>query len=89
MTIEQGLCFADLMVWGVDAQKVQPKGKVGRADLALSLIRSLYAVEQRAKTMTAEKRLALRESQSRPLIEKLTVFPTDGRIPLQFEQRLQ
>ncbi|WP_267283870.1 hypothetical protein [Marinobacter sp. LV10R520-4] len=43
----------------MDAQKVQPKGKVGRADLALSLIRSLYAVEQRAKTMTAEKRLAL------------------------------
>jgi transposase len=97
----------------VEAQKVQPKGKVGRADQALSLIRSLYAVEQKAKAMTAKERLALRETQSRPLIEKLgtwltkslnqvppktaigkalhylanqwkklTVFLTDGHIPL-------
>ncbi|WP_417521772.1 IS66 family transposase [Marinobacter sp.] len=106
-------CWAHARRKFVEAQKVQPKGKVGRADQALSLIRSLYAVEQKAKTMSAEERLALRDTQSRALIEKLevwltkslnqvppktaigkaliylnrqwpklTVFPTDGRIPL-------
>ncbi|MBQ0831852.1 MAG: transposase [Marinobacter sp.] len=79
----------------------------------MSLIRSLYAVEQKVKVMTAEERRALRDNQSRPLIEKLetwltkslnqvqpktaigkaliylnrqwpklTIFLTDGRIPL-------
>jgi len=40
----------------VEAQKVQPKGKVSRADQALSLIRSLYAVEKKAQHVTAEER---------------------------------
>jgi transposase len=106
-------CWAHARRKFVEAQKVQPKGKVGRADQALSLIRSLYAVEQKAKTMSAEERLSLRDTQSRALIEKLevwltkslnqvppktaigkaliylnrqwpklTVFLTDGRIPL-------
>lgn len=30
----------------VDAQKVQPKGKTGRADIALNLINKLYGVER-------------------------------------------
>jgi len=106
-------CWAHARRKFVEAQKVQPKGKVGRADQALSLIRSLYAVEKRAQHVTAEERLTLRETQSRPIIEKLeawltkslnqvppktaigkaliylnrqwpklTVFLTDGRIPL-------
>jgi transposase len=69
-------CWAHARRKFVEAQKVQPKGKAGRADQALSLIRSLYAVEQKAKAMTAEERLALRETQSRPLIEKLETWLT-------------
>jgi transposase len=106
-------CWAHARRKFVEAQKVQPKGKVGRADQALSLIRSLYAVEKQAKYATAEERLALRHDQSRPIVDKLeawltkslnqvppktaigkalhylanqwkklTVFMTDGRIPL-------
>lgn len=106
-------CWAHARRKFVEAQKVQPKGKVGRADQALSLIRSLYAVEKKAQHVTAEERLTLRATQSRPIIEKLeawltkslnqvppktaigkaliylnrqwpklTVFLTDGRIPL-------
>ncbi|WP_417545279.1 IS66 family transposase [Marinobacter sp.] len=106
-------CWAHARRKFVEAQKVQPKGKVGRADQALSLIRNLYAVEKKAKQVTAEERLTLRETQSRPIIKKLeawltkslnqvppktaigkaliylnrqwpklTVFLTDGRIPL-------
>ena len=46
------------------------------ADQALSLIRSLYAVEQKAKTMTAEERLALRENQSRLIVDELEAWLT-------------
>ena len=46
----------------VEAQKMQPKGKVGRADQSLSLIRNLYTVEKQAKHVSAEERLALRET---------------------------
>jgi transposase len=106
-------CWAHARRKFVEAQKVQPKGKVGRADQALSLIRSLYAMEKQARHLNAEERLTLRETQSRPIIDKLeawltkslnqvppktaigkallylnrqwpklTVFLTDGRIPL-------
>lgn len=106
-------CWAHARRKFVEAQKVQPKGKVGRADQALSLIRSLYAVEKQGKHVSPEERLTLRETQSRPIIDKLeawlrkslnqvppktaigkallylnrqwpklTVFLTDGRIPL-------
>jgi len=106
-------CWAHARRKFVEAQKVQPKGKVGRADQALSLIRSLYAVEKQTRHVTAEERLALRKTQSQPIIDKLeawltkslnqvppktaigkallylnrqwpklTVFLTDGRIPL-------
>jgi len=33
----------------VEAQKVQPKGKTGRADVALSLINKLYGIERDLK----------------------------------------
>ena len=33
----------------VDAQKVQPKGKTGRADIALTMINKLYGIERELK----------------------------------------
>lgn len=58
----------------VEAQKVQPKGKTGKADWALNQIRKLYAVETQAKALAPEARLALREQQSRPLITQLRTW---------------
>lgn len=55
----------------VEAQKVQPKGKVGKADWALSLIGKLYRVEKRAKHLSPAERQALRDAESRALIQKL------------------
>tara|TARA_R110000822_G_scaffold43876_4_gene118168 strand:- start:356 stop:643 length:288 start_codon:yes stop_codon:yes gene_type:complete len=46
------------------------------ADQALSLIRSLYAVEKRAQHVTAEERLSLRATQRRQIIEKLEAWLT-------------
>lgn len=55
----------------VEAQKVQPKGKTGKADWALNLIRKLYGVEKQAKVLAPEAYLALRGQKSRPLITQL------------------
>lgn len=58
----------------VEAQKVQPKGKTGKADWAFNQIRKLYAVETQAKGLTPEARLALRDQKSRPLITQLRTW---------------
>lgn len=42
----------------VEAQKVQSKGKTGRADIALNLINELYVVERDLKGSSDEDRKA-------------------------------
>jgi transposase len=39
-------CWAHARRKFVDAQRAQPKGKTGKADLAISTIEKLYAVEK-------------------------------------------
>jgi transposase len=106
-------CWAHARRKFVEAQKLQPKGKSGRADQAIALIGKLYAIEKQAKWLKPDERLALRAQHSRPLIAqlrewlekslpqvppktaigkalgylhgqwpKLTVFLTDGQVPL-------
>jgi transposase len=106
-------CWAHARRKFIEAQKLQPCGKRGRADEAIALIAKLYGLEKQARWLSAEERHALRQAHSRPLIEqiklwleqtlhqvppksalgkalhylhgqwpKLTVFLTDGRIPL-------
>ncbi|MFC4260039.1 IS66 family transposase, partial [Marinobacter lacisalsi] len=67
-------CWAHARRKFVQAQKVQPKGKKGRADQALSLIRSLYAVEKHGKHLSPEERLELRREQSQPTLDKLKAW---------------
>ena len=47
--IERLGCWAHARRKFVEAQKVQPKGKTGRADVALSLINKLYGIERDLK----------------------------------------
>ena len=47
--IERLACWAHARRKFVGAQKVQPKGKTGRADMALNLINKLYGVERDLK----------------------------------------
>lgn len=65
-------CWAHARRKFVSARKVQPKGKIGQADKALKLIRRLYTVEQQARTLDADERLALRQQQSQPIINRLS-----------------
>ena len=64
-------CWAHVRRKLVDAQRVQGKGKTGRADQALAMIGELYKVERDAQGLTNEKRLALRTKRSVPLLKKL------------------
>ncbi|MBB3189194.1 transposase [Halomonas cerina] len=67
-------CWAHARRKFVEAQKVQPKGKTGKADWALNQIRKLYAVERQAKALEPEARQTLREQKSRLLITQLRTW---------------
>lgn len=58
----------------VEAQKLQPKGKTGRADKALALIGRLYRIEREARALPDHERLALRQAQSRAVIDDLRTW---------------
>ena len=55
----------------VDAGKVLPEGKRGRAHEALALIGKLYAIEKDARELNDAQRLALRQTRSRAVIDEL------------------
>ncbi|WP_454833680.1 IS66 family transposase [Pseudomonas lini] len=69
--IERLACMAHVRRKFVDAQKVQPKGKTGRADVALTMINKLYGIERDLKEMTDEQRFAGRQEQSLPVLAQL------------------
>ena len=64
-------CWAHARRKFLEARKLQPKGKTGRADQALALIARLYGVEKQARPLSDAQRLALRQAQSRPVIDTL------------------
>lgn len=64
-------CMAHARRKFVDAKAVQPKGKVGKADMALAQIAKLYAVEAAYQDATPEIRYQQRQAQSVPILETL------------------
>jgi transposase len=64
-------CWAHARRKFIDAQRQQPKGKAGKADIALGLIQKLYALEKISKDHSGDERYAIRQQQSKPIIEKL------------------
>ena len=71
--IERLACWAHARRKCVDAQKVQPKGKTGRADVALNMINALYKIERdQKKLQVSEAELhRVRSEQSEPVLKKL------------------
>ena len=55
----------------VDAQKVQPKGKTGRADIALTMLNKLYGIERELKDSSDEQRFIGRQEKSLPILAQL------------------
>ena len=54
--VERLACWAHARRKFVEAQKVQPKGKTGRADIALGMINKLYGIERGLKDANDEQR---------------------------------
>jgi len=69
--VERLGCWAHARRKFVEAQKVQPKGKTGRADIALNLINKLYGVERNLSDVSDEARKAGRHERSVPLLGQL------------------
>ena len=64
-------CLAHVRRKFVEAQKVQPKGKTGRADIALNLINKLYGIERDLKEVGDEHRHEGRQQNSLPVLAQL------------------
>ena len=69
--VERLGCWAHARRKFVEAQKVQPKGKTGRADIALNLINKLYGVERYLSDVSDEARKSGRHEHSMPLLAQL------------------
>ena len=69
--VERLACWAHARRKFIEAQKVQPKGKTGRADMALNLINKLYGIERDFKEASAENRHQGRQQHSLPILAQL------------------
>ncbi len=71
-------CWAHARRKFIEAQKVQPKGKTGKADVAINEIRKLYAIETKTKGDPPDTRYRIRQEQSKPILEKLKKWLDKG-----------
>ncbi|EPN70145.1 ISPsy5, transposase, partial [Pseudomonas syringae pv. actinidiae ICMP 19097] len=58
----------------MEAKKVQPQGKTGRADVALASINKLYGIERELKDVSDEQRYIGRQEKSLPELAKLKAW---------------
>jgi len=63
-------CWAHARRKFIEAQTVQPKGKTGKADMALSMIQKLYRIEIGLKDKNADEKYQLRQEKAKPLLDK-------------------
>jgi hypothetical protein len=69
--VERLGCWAHARRKFVEAQKVQPKGKTGRADIALNLINKLYGIERDLKADNDGEHKTGRHEHSLPVLAQL------------------
>lgn len=69
--VERLGCWAHARRKFVEAQKVQPKGKTGRADIALNLINKLYGIERDLQAGNDGERKTGRHVHSLPVLARL------------------
>lgn len=63
-------CFAHVRRKFIEAQKVQVKGKTGKADWAISLLQKLYRLESGIKHESPVQKQHIRQQQATPLLEQ-------------------
>lgn len=67
-------CWAHARRKFIDAQKLQPKGKTGKADQVLAYIQQLYAIEREIRDKPVDERYNIRQQQAKPFIDKLKIW---------------
>ncbi len=67
-------CFAHARRKFIEAQRLQVKGKTGKADWAVNHIRKLYRIETEIKDMSPQDRQAIRQQQARPLLQQFKTW---------------
>lgn len=67
-------CWAHARRKFIEAQKVQVKGKIGRADWAVAHIQKLYRLEAKLAGKTAEEKYTLRQQHTVPLLKEFKVW---------------
>jgi hypothetical protein len=72
--VERLACMAHARRKFLGAQKVQPKGKTGRADIALTMINKLYGIERELKEVGDEQRFIARKEKILPILGQLNVW---------------
>ncbi|WP_434518868.1 IS66 family transposase [Pseudomonas sp. NFX1] len=69
--VERLACMVHARRKFVEAQQVQPKGKTGRADVALAMINKLYGIERELKDVSDDQRFIGRQERSLPILGQL------------------
>ena len=64
-------CWTHARRYFINAKKLQPKGKTGKADQALSWIQKLYLIEKQTKDDPPDQRYTIRQQQAKPIIDKM------------------
>ncbi len=72
--IERLACWAHVRRRFIEAVRVQPKGKRGKADEAVALIGKLYGIEREHKESSIEARHLARQKLSVPVLAELHVW---------------
>jgi hypothetical protein len=72
--VERLACWAHVRRRFVDAVRVQPKGKRGKADEAVALIGKLYGIEREFKDASVEARHLARQSRSAAVLAELQAW---------------
>lgn len=58
----------------MEAIQGQPKGKTGKAQMALNKIAKLYNLERRIKLMTHEERYQQRQEHAKPILDEFKAW---------------
>ncbi len=67
-------CFAHARRKFIEAQRLQAKGKTGKADWAVNHIRKLYRIETEIKDKSPSDKHAIRQQQAKPLLEQFKTW---------------
>jgi transposase len=73
-------CWAHARRKFMEAQKAQPKGKTGKADMALSFIQKLYRIEIGIKDKTHDEKYQIRQAQAKPILDKFYAWLNNTNI---------